>query len=179
MVECDLLAANIGSCSDKTSKGFAKVGIIGNTSQMKMTLDIANGLVTDLTKSAVAYEVYQRGNDPFSDLAVTAESKKTGQVFTKEIKVYVRGLNPTSTTTVDKLANGSVYLILQQLGVNDNSKYPILGAESSLMCTAVEWSADEGAFEVTLQEKNGDAPLLFVWKTNENTTDSLVQGLLS
>jgi len=46
MAECDLLAANIGSCSDTTSKGFATIGYVGNHSQATPTLNLSTGLVT-------------------------------------------------------------------------------------------------------------------------------------
>jgi len=50
MAECDLLAANIGSCSDTTSKGFATIGYVGNHSQATPTLNLSTGLVTNLLR---------------------------------------------------------------------------------------------------------------------------------
>lgn len=178
MAECDLLAANIGSCSDTTSKGFATIGYVGNHSQATPTLNLSTGLVTELTSTGKIYEVYQKGNNPFSDLTFSATERKTGMVFGKEIKVFVKGITPASALSVKALAGASVFMILKQLGEHGNAKYPILGIESPMRCTGVAWSAEEGAFEVTLAENNADMPALFLWKTNESTTDALIAGLL-
>lgn len=181
-LDCSLLTTDIGACSDTTSKGFAQKAIIGNFSEIATkTLDLTNALVTDLTLASgkVAFEVLVKGVRPFEDLAITATERKTGMVFSNQILIHQKGLNPTSSKIAKILSEGVFYMILTQLGEVGNAKYPAPGIQAGLKATAVEWSAEEGGFIVTLDETSADLPLLFVWRTNIATTDALVEGLLT
>ena len=58
MDECDLLAANIGSCSDTTSKGFATIVMLRYSTTP--TLNLSTGLVTNLTSTGKSTRFIRR-----------------------------------------------------------------------------------------------------------------------
>ena len=182
MLDCSLLTTDIGACTDTTSKGFAQKAVIGNYSEIATkTIDTTDPLVTALTLAAtkVAFEVLVKGNRPFEELTVTAAERKTGMVFNGQLQIHIKGLTPASSKVAKVLADGRFFVILTQLGEVGNAKYPAFGMQGGLKATAVEWSVEEGAWIVTLDEMSNDQPVLFVWDTNLATTDALVEGLLS
>lgn len=177
-LECSLLDQNVGSCNDPVFKGFMNTGVIVNFSKVA-TKTTDKSLITNLTLAEKGYKVYTRGQAPFEDFSVTGEEKKTGMLFGSQLLIYQKGLTPDASEVTKILSEGTFAIVLQQAGVTDNSKYPAIGFQSGLRASAVEWSDEEGGFVVTLDEKSQDYPVMFLWKDDEATTDSLVNGLLT
>lgn len=182
ILDCALLTTDIGACTDTTSKGFAQKAVIINYSEIATkTIDGTDPLITALTLAStkVGFEVIVKGMRPFEELTVTATERRTGMVFGSQLQIPIKGLTPATSKTVKTLADGRFAVILTQLGETGNAKYPAMGFQGGLKASAVEWSAEEGAWIVTLDEASNDQPVLFVWDTNLATTDALVEGLLT
>ena len=181
ILDCALLTTDIGACTDTTSKGFAQKAVIINYSEIATkTISVTDPLITALSLGAnTGQTVIVKGMRPFEELTVTATERRTGMVFGNQLQIPIKGLTPATSKTVKTLADGRFAVILTQLGETGNAKYPAMGFQGGLKASAVEWSAEEGAWIVTLDEASNDQPVLFVWATDLATTDALVEGLLT
>lgn len=181
MVDCDLLAGNIGACSDKTSLGFDAVAIIGNVSEIStLTYDTETALISALSMGGATpcYNVYTRGDNPYGELKITGEGKKLGMTFKNEVPIYFKGLSPDSASKASILTKGQFFLGLKQKGVTGSAKYMFVGLQAALKATAAEWDSAEGAWKITLTEDMVDFPVLFLWTgTAGATTEATWEGL--
>ena len=179
-IECGLLQSDLNACTDKPSMGLDAIALIGNKAEIATSpFSTTTMLATDLTMTGgkYFYQVIARPNNPFDEFKISAEDKKFGKTFKREVTLILKGLSPTSVQQVNNLSKGEFVLIFKQKGVSDSSKYPILGVETSLTGATFEWNQAEGAWTCVLTEDMLDVPALFLWKTNIGTTDSLVDGL--
>jgi hypothetical protein len=180
--DCNLIQSGIGSCTDKTSKGYTQRALIGNRAHVDtLTYDTTTALITALTMggSTPMYEVWLTSTKPFEEFKVTAEDKKFGKLFKNEITLWIKGLTPTSVQHVNVLSKGEFFMGLEQRGAAIPEKYIFIGLQSSLVATAMEWNQAEGAWSVVLTEDMCDGSGLFLYTgsagaTTETTWDNLV-----
>jgi len=173
-MDCNLLAGDIGACTDKTSLGFHAVAKIGNIPEIDtLTYSDSTALITALSMASgkSMYEVYTKGDNPYGEFKISADAKKLGMTFKNDVPIYFKGLTPDSVTKFKTLVNGEFFMGLHQKGVAGTSaEYMFVGLQASLHCTAAEWDAEEGAFKVTLTEDMLDLPVLFLWTGTEGAT---------
>ena len=180
-LDCNLVQGDLNPCSQKPSMGLDPIAIIGNKAHVATcTYSTSTNLITALTNGAnTFYEVYAKATKPYDEFKISAEDKKFGKTFKREITLILKGLSPTTAQNVKTLAEGEFVMILKQKGVTTSEKYIGLGFETSLTGATFEWNQAEGAWTCVLSEDMLDVPALFVWDTNLATTDALVASLLT
>jgi hypothetical protein len=177
---CGLVQSDLNPCTAKPSMGLDSIALIANKAEIATSpYSTTTMLVTDLTMESgkYFYEVVARPNKPFDEFKISAEEKKFGKTFKREVTLILKGLSPSSVQQVNILSKGEFVLIFKQKGVSDSSKYPALGIETSLTGATFEWNQAEGAWTCVLSEDMLDVPALFLWKTDLATTDALFEGL--
>lgn len=178
---CDLLDGNIGSCTDKTAKGFTQRAIIGNRTEIATApYVVAEAICSDLTlvSPKKCFEVNVSSKKPYEEFKTSGEDKKFGMLFKNDITLWIKGLNPTTAKNVNKLTGGEFFVILEQKGAIAEERFVVIGIQAGLLASAAEWNAAEGAWSVVLTEEMCDGAALFLYKTSPAITLSLVNGLV-
>lgn len=179
---CDLLDAPIGTCADKTFRGYKQTGVIYNETEIASTTKgSGDALITDFTmvSGKKGYEVTITGAKPFEGTKSTGEQKKFGMLFNQEVLIHLKGLSPANSVVAQQLSKGSFRLLLPQEGTITSEKWVAIGWESPLRATNLEWSEEEGCWVITLNAPMAEMPIEFLWKTNLATTDALVAASIA
>ena len=193
-----LLDACIGAnCENPLFQGVDSIGYIANYSDIaEITYDETNpSIVNGITMktidetgtdpiSACFYTIQQLGNNPFNGSQIEMTEGTYMNRFTNTVNFAVLDNSPeVSEHIIDNLANGRFVVILKNdyTGTDGSAKYQIFGAKKGLKAASITrelYGDAESAWVVSMTEENAPKSGLFVWKTNEATTDDLVDNLL-
>ena len=176
------LGSPINSGCPTPNRGFKQIAWIGNTEEIETkTYDVDTAICSDLLMASGKkfYPVEIRTKKPFDATKITGVEKLFGFLFDNETEVIVVGNSPTSSAIVNILSKGLFTMIFEQKGIEDNSKYPIIGVEVglSMSAAALEPYGDKGGWSITLKEEMCESAGMFLWNTNIATTDALVASL--
>lgn len=181
-----LITAAINANCPTPTRSFEAVGWIGMYDEiLSKTYDKSTGKLTAITMKSTKqmYPITVRGKMPFKDTKTEAAEKPYGWIFNKTTKFTVLGYSPTSASVVKSLADNKAFMILEQSGQTDSSKYPTFGVEVGLNFSAgtMDTYGDTGGFDVTLMEENAETAGLFLWPVadTEAAADAVIAALIA
>ena len=189
-----LIATDIqADCSNLGIKGLEPDGKIINRADIDFAncvMDNGNPANPNIIKSLVlktgksAYDVAQMGNTPFTGLVSNLNVGTYINTWTTDIPIAILANDPVvAHKVIDALANGEFVLILKNKnrGTGGNAKYQVFGYAQGCRASAGTrdaYSEDvEGGWLVTLQEANHPKSAMFLYDTDEATTDAAYEAL--
>lgn len=182
------IAAN---CDKPLFAGVEQVGYIANFSDIAgFDTDTQNGsIVKSITMKEVNgtakcwYKIQQLGNRPYDGSQTEYVEGTYMNRVNHTIQFAVLDNGPEiSENVIDNLLNGKFAVILQNDYVHSNgdNKYSVYGLNKGLKCTGLTrelWGDNESAWIVTLVEENSPKSGMFIFDTDEQTTDAMIEGL--
>lgn len=129
------------------------------------------------------YCVQQMGNRPFEGSQTEMVEGTYGNKFNNTIVLAVPDNGPSiSHNIIDNFANGRFVAILTSdyRHSNGDNKYQVFGASKGLRASSIVrevWGDNESYWIVTLVEENAPVSGLFLFNTDESTTDSAYEAL--
>lgn len=182
-MECDLLTGNIGACDDKTSKGFTKRFILGNSVEIDtVTYSATPNIIEEVTlkDNKHLYSLEVSSKKPFEEFKITGEDKKFGMLFKNDITLWIKGLTPATSAALNILTGGQFWGILEQKGAVGSETFLAIGIQGGLLASAAEWNAAEGAYSVVLTEDMCDESAFFIYDgVSVATTRAAIEGYLT
>lgn len=189
-----LIATDIqADCDNLGVKGLEPDGKIINRADIDFAncvMDNGNPANPNIIKSLVlktgksAYDVAQMGNTPFTGLVSNLNVGTYINTWTTDIPIAILANDPVvAHKVIDALANGEFVLILKNKnrGTGGNAKYQVFGYAQGCRASAGTrdaYSEDvEGGWLVTLQEANHPKSAMFLYDTDEATTDAAYEAL--
>ena len=189
-----LIATDIqADCSNLGIKGLEPDGKIINRADIDFAncvMDNGNPANPNIIKTLVlktgksAYDVAQMGNTPFTGLVSNLNVGTYINTWTTDIPIAILANDPVvAHKIIDALANGEFVLILKNKnrGTGGNAKYQVFGYAQGCRASAGTrdaYSEDvEGGWLVTLQEANHPKSAMFLYDTDEATTDAAYEAL--
>ena len=189
-----LIATDIqADCTNLGIKGLEPDGKIINRADIDFAncvMDNGNPANPNIIKSLVlktgksAYDVAQLGNTPFTGLVSNLNVGTYINTWTTDIPIAILANDPVvAHKVIDALANGEFVLILKNKnrGTAGNAKYQVFGYAQGCRASAGTrdaYSEDvEGGWLVTLQEANHPKSAMFLYDTDEATTDAAYEAL--
>ena len=189
-----LIATDIqADCTNLGIKGLEPDGKIINRADIDFAncvMDNSNPANPNIIKTLVlktgksAYDVAQMGNTPFTGLVSNLNVGTYINTWTTDIPIAILANDPvTDHKIIDALANGEFVLILKNKnrGTGGNAKYQVFGYAQGCRASAGTrdaYSEDvEGGWLVTLQEANHPKSAMFLYDTDEATTDAAYEAL--
>ena len=178
----DKIGAAINSGCPTAQRGFAEEVLIGNYDEIATkTYDVNTALLSDVVMASTKkfYSCYMKTKKPFDGTKITGVEKLFSWLFDNETKIVIAGNNPANSALINTMVNGRFVMIFKQLGVEDNSKYPVMGIEVGLKVSAAEIVPydDNTGWVVTLKEEMCESAGMFLFKTDIATTDALWTSL--
>lgn len=189
---CESIIANDISfdCDDLVVRGLESDGLIINRRDIDLAATVYDNDNKNIIKTLVlktgkrAYEVVQNGATPFTGTQTTLTVGANVNSWQNIVQFVVLANSPTvSRDIIDGLANGQFVAILKNLskGATGNAKYQIYGYAQGLRAqeiTSEKWSEDtDGGWLVSLQEAAAKKSALFLFNTDEATTDAAYEAL--
>lgn len=179
-LENEALIINKGQIASTTEDGSKVTGIVMKTHKVE-------GQDVDYC----AYTVQQLGNRPFEGTQSELVTGTYGNKFNHTVVIAIPDNGPeVSENIVDKLANGSFTVIVRNSYVHQtdategfvggDNKYQIYGLQKGLKATSIvreAWGDNSGMWIVTLVEENASKSGMFLYVTDETTTDQYYEGL--
>jgi len=144
---------------------------------------IEEGQGTDPDVLAHGYTISQLGKTPFSGSNTSMVEGNYGNTFTETIQFLVPDNSPAASALLDNMAGGKFFLVMENQydGSDSKGKFNAYGAKKALTCTAMErqlYSDDSmGGWLVTLTAEKQPTSGVFVYKTDEATTRTYLDGL--
>lgn len=189
-----LIATDIqADCTNLGIKGLEPDGKIINRADIDFAncvMDNGNPANPNIIKTLVlktgksAYDVAQMGNTPFTGLVSNLNVGSYINTWTTDIPIAILANDPVvAHKVIDALANGEFVLILKNKnrGTAGNAKYQVFGYAQGCRANAGTrdaYSEDvEGGWLVTLQEANHPKSAMFLYDTDEATTDAAYEAL--
>lgn len=189
-----LIATDIqADCDNLGVKGLEPDGKIINRADIDFAncvMDNGNPANPNIIKSLVlktgksAYDVAQMGNTPFTGLVSNLNVGTYINTWTTDIPIAILANDPVvAHKVIDALANGEFVLILKNKnrGTGGNAKYQVFGYAQGCRASAGTRDAHsedvEGGWLVTLQEANHPKSAMFLYDTDEATTDAAYEAL--
>lgn len=189
---CNTLIAHdiAASCESLGIKGLEADGKIINRADIDFSATVFDANNPSIIKSLVlktgkkAYDISQLGNTPFTGLVQNLNVGTYINTWTTDIPVAILANDPDVTNNIiDPLTNGEFVVILKNKahGTGGNGKYQVFGYAQG--CRASEGTRDaysddtEGGWLVTLQEANHPKSGIFLFDTDEATTDAAYEAL--
>jgi hypothetical protein len=189
-----LIATDIqADCDNLGIKGLEPDGKIINRADIDFAncvMDNGNPANPNIIKTIVlksgksAYDVAQMGNTPFTGLVSNLNVGAYINTWTTDIPIAILANDPVvAHEVIDALANGEFVLILKNKnrGTAGNAKYQVFGYAQGCRASAGTrdaYSEDvEGGWLVTLQEANHPKSAMFLYDTDEATTDAAYEAL--
>lgn len=175
--------------------GVDSEALIMNFSQIKaVSYDSTNGNIIDgiVMKNDTtgtdpvpycAYTCQQLGNKPFDGSQVEMVEGTYGNRFNNTIQLAVVDNGPdVCRNIVDNFANGKFVVILKNdyKHANGDNKYQVYGIKKGLKATSITrevWGDNESAYIVTLVEENAPNSGMFLYVSDEATTDNIYEAL--
>lgn len=138
-----------------------------------------------------AYTVTQLGNKPFEGTQTEMVTGTYGNKFNNTVVIAVPDNGPeVSEHIIDKLANGSFVVVTRNSYVHvtdaeegftgGDNKYQVYGSQKGLKATSIvreAWGDNSGMWIVTLVEENASKSGLFLFVTDEATTDQYYEDM--
>ncbi len=176
------IGAAINAGCPTPNRGFAEEVLIANFDEIATkTFNVDTAIASDIVMGAGKkfYSAFMQTKKPFDGTKITGVEKLFGWLFDNETKIVITGNTPANSELINTMVNGRFVMIFKQVGVSDNSKYPVMGLEIGLKVSAAELVAydDNGGWSVTLTEEMCQSAGMFVWKTDLATTDALWASL--
>lgn len=192
-----IISACIGAdCKNPIFSGVEQVGYIANFADVATfhPSDTNGSIIDSITMKTdtvgsdeVArcwYKIQQLGNRPFEGSQTEFVEGTYMNRVTNTIQFAVLDNGPEVTENViDKLLNGKFVVILENdfVHTNGDNKYSIYGSKKGLKCTGLTrelYGDNESAWIVTLVEENAAKSGMFVYDTDEQTTDAMIESLV-
>ena len=192
-----LIAQCIGADCDKPLfSGVDSEALIANYKEVSYTVETATNtsgnasIVESITMAGASgsdpacfYTVTQLGKNPFEGSQTELVEGTYGNKFTNTIQLAIPDNSPEVTNNIiDNIANGRFVVIVKN-DYNDDTKknkWQVFGLQKGLRCTAMTrefYGDNDSAYIVTLTEENVPKSGLFIYKTDESTTDAMIEGL--
>lgn len=176
---CDLLATDIDNCGAIIPKGFEREGLLINKSDIDSYV-LSGGITSSIILKAgkKGYILTDISKDPFKDFKITGEEKDYGIVFKKDAVLKVLGNTAAVGVQVNALSKNEYVLILKQKGIQDASKFVVVGLDSSLVAGVPEYSTEMGGWKIPMVETQITYPTNFMYVTSISATKDLYDTLL-
>lgn len=197
MAELRLCGASISGniqpdCDNIITPGLEQIGVIINRNDIATWTEssdnpnIIEGITLKQNKNA--YVIYQMGNQPFNGTSVAFEEGSVVNTFTNTCSFVILDNGPeVCNNVVDNLANGTfVVLFKNKFSEKDASGnhpglWQVMGKERGLKASGIDcdkYSDDTNSgWAITLTEQKATKSGIFVFKTDDASTDTMVQGL--
>ena len=188
MSTCDYkIAKDINSGCSNISKGVEKVGWIVNyydviKAQCELSANILASLA--LVSGAKGYKIIVPEGTPFNGTLIEAVVGTYKTKWNKTVQFVLLDSGPdVCADVIDKLANGKFVIVLENVyaGSDSKNKFEVYGFEQGLKLSAgtrdINSDETEGGWSITLQEQNAPSSGLFLFKTDEATTRTLLSTL--
>lgn len=197
MAQLDLCGASISGnvtidCDNIITPGLEQVGVIFNRNDISTWTENAdnNSVIEAITlkEGVKGHVIYQMGSQPFNGTNVAFAEGSIVNTFTNTCSFVILNNGPqVCKDIIDNLANGSfVVLFKNKFSEKDSSGnhpgyWQIMGKESGLKASEIscdKYSDDTNSgWQITLTEEKATKSALFFFKTDDETTDTTVQGL--
>jgi hypothetical protein len=177
-MECDLLNSDVGTCTDKAFKGFARTGWwtpLSNVDPASI-VQTAAGVEFALI-SGQFYEIFDGSKMPFADTApITTFTGKHGFAqHTDKVAFPLKELSPNSSELIKSLASGIPIVVILEQTDGGAGRFPVYGLYGGLHGSpemTYELN-DERCWEVILESFNTGYPQRFLFDTDEAGTLAL------
>lgn len=174
-MECDLLTMDVGSCTDKAFKGFARTGWwtpLSNVDPASIVETDAG--VTFALRSGQFYEIFDGSKMPFADtMPVTTFTGKHGfPQHTDKVAFPLKELSPNSSELIKSIASGIPIVIMLEQTDGGDGRFPVYGLFGGLHGSpemTFELN-DERCWEVILEAFNTGYPQRFLFDTDQAGT---------
>ena len=178
------------ACEDLIVRGLEPDGIIINRDDV----DFGATAFDDTNKNIIktlglksgkkGYSVVQMGSTPFTGAKSTLNVGTYRNSWTHAIPIAVLANNPdVCGNIIDALSNGQFILILRNKMKSNKGEYQVYGYAQGLVAsegTNEKYSEDtDGGWIITLQETNTPKCAMFFYNTDEETTATQYNSLLT
>lgn len=187
---CETLIANdiAFACSNLVSRGLEPDGLIMNRNEIDFTATVFNSTNPNIIETLVmksgkkAYEIQQLGNTPFTGTQTELVAGTYRNTWTNTIPIAVLANNPSvAEDIIDGLANGKFVVILKNINTANGAHYQIYGYQQGLSASEginEKYSEDtDGGWLITLTETGAPKSALFLFDTDDATTDAVYESL--
>lgn len=180
-------------CDNAPFTGMDNKAWIFNKSEIaSITYDSENpNLITDIAMkeisagvNAVGYTVSQLGKTPYTGTQTEMTEGNTSNKFTETFAFTCPDNSPAAAALLDNIANGKFVVVAKNeySGADGKGKFQVYGAKKGLTASAMTrdpYSDDaDGQWQVTLVSENVPNAALFIYKTNEETTETYLDSLV-
>jgi len=137
----------------------------------------------ELVGADKGYKVTENAEMPFKPTKIEGERGEYALKFNSTAGFLIMGNSPDKVKQVMQLGNDEYYLILQNKSytATEKNKYMLLAPSKGLTTTKAAFSMEnQDAFGWTIEmmEKEALLPVAFIWKTDEATTDAIIEALI-
>ena len=174
-MDCDLLNMDIGSCTDKSYKGFNRIGwwtLLSNVDLL--TMDDEDGKVKFHLKQGQFYEIFDGSTMPFSGTNpnVTVTGTHGFKQYNDRVQFPLKQLAPHSSALMYNLSKGIPVVIILEQTDGGEGRFPVYGLPAGLYAhpdMSFELN-EERCWEIVLQSFNTGFPQRFLFDTDVATT---------
>lgn len=183
-----ITGAITADCQNPIFGGVGSEAVIINyTDVEKITYDTTNGNIIKLIKlkdDAKGYIVQQLGNEPFSGSNNEMVTSTYSNKWNKTVNFAVLDNGPdVASNVIDNLCNGRFIIILvnDYRHANGDNKYEVFGAAKGLKAASITrelYGDNDSAWVCSFTEESSPKSAIFLFDTDEETTDELFNGLI-
>lgn len=178
------------ACDELVARGLESNGIIINRNDIDFGATVFDSTAPNVIKTLAlksgkkGYEVAQLGNTPFTGTQSTLNVGTYRNTWTHQLPLAVLANNPdVCDKIIDGLSNGQFVVILRNKTKGNEGEYQVYGYAQGLVAsegTNEKYSEEtDGGWLITLQEANTPKCAMFFYDTDDTTTATKFQSLLT
>lgn len=175
-MDCDKLIQNINPCATTSPfRRWDEVGYIVPYADVKNI--VFNGMTVNFDTIGTAFSVRDRRPNPFSGSGSEFVRGDMGSVsWTERVNFPALANSVENATIANAIANGGrVVVILKQIDYESDGKgkYQVFGIDGGLRIDSEPFDPyADAAWNITLMAEKMSRPAVYLWDTDEATTDA-------